>query len=74
MNHIILSAILLLLFSFPLLAKGKYVDPYKGYEESAFMDMDIENNIQTPVVGEGEHQPIVKHMRRIGDSLAKKAT
>ncbi|MDE5752044.1 MAG: OmpA family protein [Duncaniella sp.] len=72
MNHIILSAILLLFFSFPLLAKGKYVDPYKGYEESAFMDMDIENNIQTPVVGEGEHQPIVKHMRRIGDSLAKK--
>ena len=39
--------------------KDKYTDPYKGYEESAFMDMDLEQNIITPAVASGEHQAII---------------
>lgn len=54
------------------MAKDKYEDPYKGYEESAFMDMDFDQNIQTPEVGEGEHPAIKIHINHIADNLAKR--
>ena len=52
--------------------KDKYTDPYKGYEESAFMDMDLEQNIITPAVASGEHQAISRYMKNIGQQLANK--
>ena len=33
-----------------LTAKDNYVDPYKGYDESAFMDMELDQNIMTTVL------------------------
>lgn len=71
MNRILLS-IAILLLSIPAIGKGKYTDPYKGYEESAFMDMDFDQNILTPAVGDKEHAAIVKYMTRLGNNLAKK--
>ena len=52
--------------------KDKYTDPYKGYEESAFMDMDLEQNIITPAVASSEHQAISRYMKNIGQQLANK--
>lgn len=72
MIRILLSAILLLILPFGVYSKGKYVDPYKDYEESTFMDMDFEQNLLTPEVGPDEHGAIKKYMTRLGENLAKK--
>lgn len=53
-------------------AKETYVDPYTNYDESVFMDMELEQNILTPAVGKHEHPAVSKHMKRIGLDLAKK--
>lgn len=53
-------------------AKETFVDPYKGYDESVFMDMELEQNILTPAVGKHEHPAVSKYMKRIGLDLAKK--
>lgn len=55
-----------------LQAKDKYTDPYKGYDETLYMDMDLEQNLLTPEVASGEHAAISRHMRNVGQSLAKK--
>lgn len=53
-------------------AKDKYTDPYKGYDETLYMDMDLEQNLLTPDVASGEHAAISRYMRNVGQSLAKK--
>lgn len=53
-------------------AKETFVDPYNNYDESVFMDMELEQNILTPAVGKSEHQAVSKYMKRIGLDLAKK--
>ncbi len=68
----LLSVTLLVILSFGLDAKGKFIDPYKDYDESTFMDMDFKQNILTPEVGSDEHGAIRKYMTRLGDNLAKK--
>lgn len=55
-----------------LRAKDKYIDPYKDYDETLFMDMDLEQNLLTPIVGQGEHAAISRHMKNIGQSMVKK--
>lgn len=52
--------------------KDKYVDPYKGYDESLYMDMDFEENILTPEVYSGEKSAIRKYMGRLAQDLAKR--
>ncbi len=58
--------------AFTVSAKKDYTDPYKGYEESAFMDMDLEQNLLTPAVGSGEHVAVSNYMKRVGHNLAKR--
>ncbi len=53
-------------------SKDKYVDPYKGYDESLYMDMDFEENILTPEVHSGEKSAIRKYMGRLAQDLAKR--
>ncbi|MDE6395399.1 MAG: hypothetical protein K2K77_08660, partial [Duncaniella sp.] len=53
-------------------AKETFADPYDNYDESVFMDMELEQNILTPAVGKHEHPAVSKHMKRIGLDLAKK--
>ncbi len=72
MTGILLSIAFMLAVIIGSSAKGKYTDPYKGYEESAFMDMDLDQNILTPAVGDNEHAAIRRYMTRLGDNLAKK--
>lgn len=55
-----------------LQAKDKYTDPYKGYDETIYMDMDIEQNILTPEVASGEHAAISQYMKNVGHTMAKK--
>ncbi|MDE6117920.1 MAG: OmpA family protein [Duncaniella sp.] len=54
-----------------LTAKDNYVDPYKGYDESAFMDMELDQNIMTPVVGKNEHSSVKRYMNRMAQDLAR---
>ncbi|MDE6858937.1 MAG: OmpA family protein [Duncaniella sp.] len=55
-----------------LAAKDNYVDPYKGYDESAFMDMELDQNVMTPVVGKNEHSSVKRYMNRLAQDLAKR--
>lgn len=50
----------------------KYTDPYQGYDESMFMDMELEQNLLTPAVASGEHAAVSNYMKQTGNSLAKK--
>lgn len=75
MKRILTSVItisLLLTVASPLRAKDKYTDPYKGYEEALFMDMDLEQNLLTPEVASQEHAAISRYMKNIGHTMAKK--
>ncbi|MCM1520279.1 MAG: OmpA family protein [Lachnoclostridium sp.] len=54
------------------LAKGDYTDPYKGYDEVAFMELDLESNLSLPEVSESCHQAITQYINRIATDLAKR--
>ncbi len=51
-----------------------YTDPYKGYSEETFMDMDFEPNLATPVVGAKEKPAIRKNILKVANSLKGKFT
>lgn len=73
-RHLLLPAVLVALIS-PLTAGAapdKYVDPYKDYDETLFMDMDLEQNVLTPAVGSGEHAAVSHYMKRLGTQLSRK--
>ena len=74
MRHIFLISltILIAMAGNKISAKETYTDPYVNYDESIFMDMELEQNILTPAVGKHEHPAVSKYMKRIGMDLAKK--
>lgn len=47
-------------------------DPYKGYEEAAYMDLELEQNLLCPTLASGDHAGVRRHMRQIGQELASK--
>lgn len=51
-----------------------YTDPYKGYNEETFMDMDFEPNLATPVVGAKEKPAVKRAVRKVADTLKSKYT
>ncbi|MDE5750572.1 MAG: OmpA family protein [Duncaniella sp.] len=64
----LLPLILLLVTALPSLG---WTDPYKGYDETAFMEMDLEENLLNPAVAEKEHAAVSRRMRHIGTELAR---
>ena len=75
MKRILLSILLVSLLApvtSTLRAKDKFTDPYKDYDETLFMDMDLEQNLLTPEVGSGEHAAISRYMKNVGQAMAKK--
>ena len=60
-------------FSFTATAKeSNPKDPYADYDETIFMDMELEDNLKTPEVGKTEHDAVKTYMKRLGQNLAKK--
>lgn len=53
-------------------ASDKYVDPYKDYDETLFMDMDLEQNVMTPAVYSSDKGAVSHYMKRLGTQLARK--
>ncbi len=51
-----------------------YVDPYKGYSEETFMDMDFIPNLATPIVGQKEKPAVRKAVQVAANSLKGKFT
>lgn len=72
MNRLLIILICVLSAMTSQAAKEKWVDPYKDYDETRFMDMDFDQNILTPKVGKAEHQAVSRHMTRLGINLANK--
>lgn len=74
MLRVILCALILLLtlIDCAISAADKYTDPYKGYDEALFMDMDLEQNVMTPAIGSGEHSAVSHYMKRLGTQLSRK--
>ncbi len=72
MKRALFSLILTLVILPAALAKGGWSDPYKGYDETLFMDMDLEQNLMTPDVPDKEHAAVSRHMKRLGTDLAKR--
>lgn len=68
-----LTAILFALaLAITVLAKGSWTDPYKDYDETRFMELDLEGNLNTPQVGSDQHGSVSRHMKKIGTDLARK--
>lgn len=55
-----------------LSAKDGWSDPYKNYDETLFMDMDLDANILSPAVAKGEKGAVSKYMKRLGNDLARR--
>lgn len=53
-----------------LAAKG-WTDPYKGYDETVFMEMDLDDNLLTPAVPDKERPAVSRAMKRLGTELAR---
>ncbi|MCM1521126.1 MAG: OmpA family protein [Muribaculaceae bacterium] len=68
----LLFSLILIMGGLPLTSKGKWTDPYKNYDETLFMDMDLEQNLTSPEVPEKEQAAISRYMKRVGTSLAKR--
>lgn len=50
-----------------------YTDPYQGYSEDVFMDMDFEPNLATPIVPLKVKGALAKRVRTTAESLRRKA-
>ncbi len=72
MKQILITLALIAAAAIPAGAKDKYVDPYKGYDEAVFMDMDLDSNLETPVVGNGEKAAVKRYMNRLAKDFAAK--
>lgn len=75
MKRFILASLLAVAMSglsLGLTAKENKNDPYAGYDESAYMDMSLEENLKVPAVGKAEHAAVKAYMNRIGHNLAQK--
>lgn len=55
----------------PSVYAQEYSDPYSGYLEEVFMDMDYEPNVATPVVPKAEKPAIKAYMRLMAGNLVK---
>lgn len=64
---LILSSCLLIGF-----AKGGWSDPYKNYDETMYMDMDIEQNLLAPEVPDHERAAVSKYMKNLGTNMSKR--
>ena len=53
-------------------AKDISKDPYRGYDETVYMDMELEDNLKAPTVSKNEHNAVKSYMTRLGKDLAKK--
>ena len=74
-RHIFAAAIVACSLSCGIKASAQsYTDPYKGYSEETFMDMDFEPNLATPVVGAKEKPAIRKNILKVANSLKGKFT
>lgn len=52
----------------------RYTDPYKGFAEEAYMDMDFLPNISTPEVHEKAKGGVKKAVRNLAEQLKNRAT
>lgn len=55
-----------------LQAKADKSDPYKDYDESVFMDMTLEENINTPEIDPEISSSVKKYMNKLAQNLVKK--
>lgn len=74
MKNFISILVSVLTVMIPSWASGKDngSDPYKDYDETRFMDMNLDENILTPAVGKNEHAAIKAYMTRLAQDLAKR--
>lgn len=49
-----------------------FKDPYADYDETAAFDMEIEENLATPVIQQPEKAPIVKYMTALAHQLKQR--
>ncbi|MCM1163565.1 MAG: OmpA family protein [Muribaculaceae bacterium] len=68
----LLFSLILAITVIPSVAKGGWTDPYKNYDETLFMDMDLEQNLLTPDVPDKEHAAVNRYMKRVGTNLSKR--
>lgn len=54
---------------FPSVAEVFYSDPYIGYAEETFMDMDFEPNLATPAVADVDKAAVSAYMTSVAKSL-----
>lgn len=55
-----------------IFTSAKSDDPWENYDEAAFMDMDLDENIETPRLERKEKHYVRTHMRAMATELAKK--
>ncbi|MCM1337598.1 MAG: OmpA family protein [Candidatus Amulumruptor caecigallinarius] len=57
----------------PVTARGdNFVDPYANYDESAALDMELEENLATPPVQPAEKEAVKRYMRALAQKLGQK--
>lgn len=66
----ILTVLLVLVGSLSLHAQS-YSDPYAGYLEEVFMDMDYEPNLATPTVPKAEKQAVREYVKKVAGQLMR---
>lgn len=49
-----------------------FKDPYADYDETAALDMEIEENLATPIIQQEEKAPIVKYMTALAHQLKQR--
>ena len=54
--------------------ENRYTDPYKGFTEEAYMDMDFLPNISTPEVHKKAKSGVKKTIRALAEQLKNKVT
>lgn len=70
---IITTVILLTVCGLRASAQVVYTDPYDGFSEEAFMDMDLEPNLATPVVPDAEKAAVAAFIESLAHKMSNKS-
>lgn len=73
MKHVyilIIGVVMLCCSPYTILAQA-YTDPYEGYQEELFMDMEYEPNLATPIVPKEEKHAVKEYIRKAASDLMR---
>lgn len=71
-SNLLIAAVALIVTTVASMSAAEFIDPYKDYDESKALDMEIEENLATPPVQLADKEPVKRYMKALAQRLSSK--